>query len=445
MAPWRPVLDFYLSAYDFLLSTFGLEILSFLSRNSLSDPEFRKGRLGFYPNLPGRDGPRVWFHAVSVGEVTGAVPTLLAFRKKVPEAMVVLTTGTPQGLRFARTQLPPDVAVFPFPLDFSKSVARALSTLRPDLFVAFETEFWPNFYGQLSARGIPALLLNGRISESSGRLYRFLSPLFRPVFRQFERMAMHSEEDVLRALRIGAPAGKVQVLGSSKYDGLRTKARPENAAHWKNLLKIGEGVPVVLGGSLRESECIQLMQVFLRLQASRPNLLGIFAPRHMHNIPRMVEWLARKQAPYNLLTEVEAGSRPRTAPVVLVDRIGALFDLYSAGDLIFCGGTLVPVGGHNILEPAAWSRPVFYGPHLKKILHEHRILRGFGGSFPVSDADDLFRLWDRWLADLDGLREHGRRAREALESLAGVVDRQVDLIVELLERRLGESNSNAKA
>ena len=116
---------------------------------------------------------------------------------------------------------------------------------------------------------------------------------------------------------------------------------------------------------------------------SSAGLLGIFAPRHMKNIPKMCEWLANENIPYDLLTQIEDGSRARTAPVVLVDRIGALFEIYSVGDLIFCGGTFEPVGGHNILEPAAWSKAVFYGPHLKKVLYEHRILRDSGGSFLV--------------------------------------------------------------
>ena len=160
------------------------------------------------------------------------------------------------------------------------------------------------------------------------------------------------------------------------------------------------------------------------------DLLGIFAPRHTKNIPKMCEWLENENVPFDLLTQIEDGSRARTAPVVLVDRIGVLFELYSVGDLIFCGGTFEPVGGHNILEPAAWSKAVFYGPHLKKVLYEHRILRGFGGSFLALDPDDLVAGWKKWLGDLDGLRKNGAAANKALNSLKGVVDRQLELILE---------------
>jgi 3-deoxy-D-manno-octulosonic-acid transferase len=154
----------------------------------------------------------------------------------------------------------------------------------------------------------------------------------------------------------------------------------------------------------------------------------------MENIPKMSGWLEKENIAYDLLTRIESGTCARTAPVVLVDRIGALFDIYSVGDLIFCGGTFEPVGGHNILEPAAWSKAVFYGPHLKKVLHEHRILRDFGGSFLVLDPGDLFSQWKKWLGDIDGLRKYGEAANKALNSFKGVVGRQVELILESLPK-----------
>jgi len=148
----------------------------------------------------------------------------------------------------------------------------------------------------------------------------------------------------------------------------------------------------------------------------------------------MIDWLREKNISYDLLSQIENGSRTRSASVVLVDRIGVLFEIYSVGDLIFCGGTFEPVGGHNILEPAAWSRAVFYGPHLKKVLHEHRILSNFGGSFIATGPDELLSQWQEWLGDLEGLRKRGEAANRALNSLKGVVDRQVELILNSLTR-----------
>jgi 3-deoxy-D-manno-octulosonic-acid transferase len=144
-------------------------------------------------------------------------------------------------------------------------------------------------------------------------------------------------------------------------------------------------------------------------------------------------------AGWSWLLLVFGKSYPRRAPgreaVVLVDRIGILFELYGIGDLIFCGGTLEPVGGHNILEPAAWGKAVFYGPNVQKVQHEHLTLRSFGGSFEVRDADELLEVWSTWMGRLDILRRHGERAAQALESLGGVVPRQVRLIQSVLAGR----------
>ncbi len=402
----------------------------------MKDPEFRKGRLGYIDGTPDPDrSPRIWFHAVSVGEVTGAVPTLVALMQKLPDAGFFLSAGTPQGVRFAREQVPKRVAVFPFPLDFPKCVSRAVAVVRPDLFVAFETEFWPNFYRRLALGNIPALLLNGRVSESSERFYSYFSPLLDPVFERFHRLAMRSGEDAERVVRIGAPPEKVLVLGSSKYEGLHQKARPERAEFWKNLLRLHGESPVIVGGSLRGSECFKIPRIFNELRKTSPDIVGIFAPRHLYNIPKMVRLLCDMKLGYDLLSDIEAGRKQRTAPVVLVDRIGVLFEIYSVGDLIFCGGTLESVGGHNILEPAAWGKTVFYGPYLKKVNHEHRILNSFGGSFPVADEEYLLAEWKKLIVKPDELENRGLHAAEALGTFRGVVNRQVELILEILLKR----------
>jgi 3-deoxy-D-manno-octulosonic-acid transferase len=243
---------------------------------------------------------------------------------------------------------------------------------------------------------------------------------------------MHSEEDRENIVALGVPPGRTLVLGSSKYDGLMAKAHPEKAARWRKLLEIPPGLPVVVGGSLRRSECTRILEIFLALQRAEPQLVGLFAPRHMDRIPQMVEWLQGRGAAFQLLTDLENGKEARRSSIVLVDRIGVLFEIYSLGDLIFCGGTFEPIGGHNILEPAAWGKPVFYGPHLQKVLYEHNILQSFEGSFLVRDAQDLLGQWSHWVQDLSGLEVHGKRAAEALTKLGGVAARQVELIMDAL-------------
>jgi len=182
-------------------------------------------------------------------------------------------------------------------------------------------------------------------------------------------------------------------------------------------------------------ECIQLLEVFHSLQQVAPQLIGIFAPRHMAQIPEMARWLDDHKIAFQLLSQIESRRERRTSSVVLVDRIGILFELYALGDLIFCGGTLEPFGGHNILEPAAWGKPVFYGPHLQKVADEHNILQAFKASFLVQDSADLLGQWSYWIQHLSELRKIGDNAKGALLKLSGVSARQVEIIMTALSKR----------
>ena len=429
--------------YNLLLNTAGRGLLPWLWSRTDEDPVFRRGRLGYYDGEPARAGqPRLWFHAASVGEVTGATAILAAIHERLPQAAICLTVGTRQGFRFARAQLPEWAQVLPFPLDFPKALERAYGYLQPDLYIALESEFWPNLFSLLRNRQVPALLLNGRLSSRSAQFYTLLKPLFQPIFAQFRWLAMHSEEDLRNILAVGADPQRGMVLGSAKYDGLLAKADPDKCGRWRDLLKISADLPVIIGGSLRGMECTELLRIFQTLARDRSDLVGIFVPRHLHQIQPMAHWLEQQGMPFQYLSQLERNGQPRSAPVVLVDRIGILFELYALGDLIFCGGTLEPIGGHNILEPAAWQKPVFYGPHLKKVSNEHKILQHFGGSFLARDGNELCRLWSRWLGDRNELQAHGRQARAALLRLGGVVDKQADLIMAALPQSVSAVPAN---
>lgn len=425
--------------YNLLLYTVGWGMLPLMLSKAGDDAAFRKGRLGFYSGQihqsHGRQRPRVWFHASSVGEVTGAVPIIQLLHQRMGHAEIFLTVATPQGYRFAREKLPAWVQVLAFPLDYPHILGRAFDHIRPDIFVALESEFWPNLYYLLQRRQVPTVLLNGRLSAHSARTYRKLGPLFKPIFRQFRWLAMHSEEDRRNVLQLGASDARTLVLGSSKYEGLLARARPEAPAQWHKLLRIDPSTPVLVGGSLRRAECVELPHIYQRLAAIEPNLVAILAPRHLEQAPLMAQRMTAEGIEFQLLTQLENGAQSRQAPVILVDRIGALFELYSLGSLIFVGGTLVDIGGHNILEPAVWQKPVFYGPHLQKVDYEHKILQVFGGSFLVNNFSELLNSWSRWITNLPGLKAHGEKAVLALEQLRGVVTKQVDLITTTLRSK----------
>jgi 3-deoxy-D-manno-octulosonic-acid transferase len=411
-----------------------------LSEGFKREAPFWEGRLGVYG--PSRSSiltgkPRFWFHAASIGEVTGAVATLHLLRRRCPSASICLTVGTPQGLRFAREQLGDTATVLPFPLDFPWVLKRAMDALQPDLYVALESEFWPSLFGFLRRYQVPAVLLNGRLSRRSARRYALLRPLYRPIFQQFRWLAMHSPADRERALLLGAAPERVQVLGSAKYDRLLTRTLQGNQTYWRRILRLQPDTLVLVGGSLRRSECTTLLHIFQQLSATLPRLLGIFAPRHLHRLPSMIEWLRARQIPFQLLSNLRQEGQVREASVILVDQMGVLFDLYALGHLIFCGGTLEPIGGHNILEPAVWGKPVFYGPHLESVEEEHTLLQNSGGGRLVPDASALLQEWRHWAGNLSELMALGERARGVIQELGGVAEKQVDLLLASLHNANG--------
>lgn len=405
----------------------------FLHAKLRTEPLFWHGRLGRYilPELNSRFY-RVWFHAASVGEVTGAIPIVEDLRDRRPDIHVFLTVSTPQGFRFAHSNLASRAHILPFPLDFPVALRKAYEMIRPTLYVGLEGEFWPNLFFFLHNFKVPTILLNGRMSKRSARFYSFLAPLFSPIFKQFSSLAMHSEDDREKILRLGAPPDRTLVLGSSKYDALFVRSNASNAERWRKVLGISNTHRVLVGGSLRRSECTDLLNIFSDLKTTAPNLIGIFAPRHLEQIPRMIRWLQNQNIPFELLSEIEKPAVRRRTSVVLVNRMGVLFDLYALGDLIFCGGTFEPVGAHNIMEPTAWGKAVFYGPYIENVSIEHKLLQNHGGSFVAKDPADLLRQWNYWINQLPQLHVHGQKARKALNTLAGVASQQVDLIISAL-------------
>lgn len=401
----------------------------------MQDREFWLGRLAVYRLAVRSGSPRLWLHASSVGEVTGAMACVFDLRRHLPECSLVLTVGTLQGFRFARRQLGPWVDVFALPLDLPWMALRAWRHFRPDLYLGFESEYWPCLLWLLNRKGTPAIVLNGRLSERSSRFYAKFPSLFRPLFRQYRWLAMITDADRRHALRLGASPDRIRVLGSSKYDTLVARAQLPPTHPWKRILRCREKTPVLIGGSLRGRECHWLLETFLALRATATDLMGIFAPRHLHRIDEMARYLKDKGVGYHRLSDLVAGQQTRREAIVLVDRIGVLFELYAFGDLIFCGGTLEPIGGHNIVEPAAWGKPVTYGPHVDKVTREHQVLQSANASQVVADPACLTRAWRERLLDLRRQPVSGCEPRQALRVLGGVAAEQTALILETLNRQ----------
>jgi 3-deoxy-D-manno-octulosonic-acid transferase len=301
------------------------------------------------------------------------------------------------------------------------------------VIVCLETELWPNFLGEAQRLAIPTVLLNGRISERSFPRYRKLRWLLAPLLRGLAGMAMISRADAERIIAMGAPAERVFVAGSMKGAGLLERAEAPRAESLRRTLQLSPDQPVMVAGSIRDQELTWLPEVFMDLVRERPDLVGIFAPRHLTRLGRLEEWFDRHGVPYQRYSRLAEGQEVRRTGVILVDRVGDLFDLYGLGHLAFCGGSLVPLGGQNVLEPAAWGKVVFYGPHMENFLEERRLLEEGGCGISVRSRDDLLERMRHHLSHRDELGLRGSRARAALMGRDLVALRQGEMVCEALD------------
>jgi 3-deoxy-D-manno-octulosonic-acid transferase len=391
-------------------------------------------RLGFVrvpPRAP--DRPRFWVHAVSVGEVMAAVPLVEALRGRWPEADVILSTVTATGDRVARTRLGEAVTAITFPLDFPGATRRAVRRVAPTCFVGLETELWPNFLRALHRAGIPAVLANGRISDRSYRRYRRVRPLFRRVLDDVRLFCMQSEEDARRVIRLGAGPERVVVTGNLKMELPAGESGTEQL--WRRLLHLG-AAPVLVAGSTHRGEESAVLEAFRAARPAAEGLRLVLAPRHPERVEE-VESLVSAQG-LRVVRRSRVGASDG-AEVILLDSVGELAGLYAVADVIFVGGSLVPVGGHNVIEPARHAKPIVFGPHMTNFREAAALLLAAGGGVQVRDAAELGAAVRRLLEDQATRRRLGSAAWGAVQAHQGACVRTVAALEGLLETRAGEA------
>ena len=374
-------------------------------------------------------GERFWIHAVSVGEVMAAVPLVQALRTRWPEVPVVVSTVTGTGQRVARARLGEAAAVFAFPLDFPGATRRAVRRVRPRCFVALETEIWPNLLRALARAGIPAALANGRISDRSYRRYCWVRPLFCRVLAQIGLFAMQSDEDARRIISLGARPEVVLVTGNLKMEAPAAPAGAERL--WRRLLHLG-GDRVFVAGSTHRGEEAPVLDAFVEARAQAGALRLILAPRHPERVDEVEALCGERSLSTVRRSRMDSGS---AAGVILLDTVGELADLYAVADVIFVGGSLVPVGGHNVIEPALRAKPVIFGPHMSNFRAAAALLLAEGGGVQVTDGPDLAGTLVALLLDGDRRLALGQRAWAAVRRHQGACARTVAALEALLERR----------
>lgn len=365
----------------------------------------------------------VWVHAVSVGEVNAAAPLVNALLAERPDLRLLVTTITPTGSARVRALWGERVAHVYLPYDLSGAVRRFLAHFRPGLALIMETELWPNLLFCCRDHGIPAYLVNARLSERSLRGYRVLRPLVGRALRTLARVAAQSDADGARFVRLGAEPGKVGVLGNLKFDTPADPATRALAAAFRE--RVGQR-PAWIAASTHVEEEAAVVAIHRRLRERWPDLLLLWAPRHPERFRAVAQ--ASLEAGWRVATRQLTHWPDRGDDVFVIDTLGELMGFYACAEVAFVGGSLQPVGGHNLLEPAAVGAAIVTGPHLHNFSDIAAQLDAAGALRIGADADAVGAAVEALLADA-GLREQMTRAGERLvREGRGALLRTLDMI-----------------
>ncbi len=378
--------------------------------------------------------PRLWLHAVSVGEVTAAAPIAAALRDRFPGACIVLSTSTETGQGMARKLVSAATAHIYYPLDLPCVVRKVLDRIRPDLFIPVETELWPNFIRICRERGTRIVMVNGRISPRSFGRYRATRFFWRGILGSLDDAGVISPTDGERLAAIGMPPQRIHVLGNAKYDGLAARVSPELEREIAGRLGIAPGEEVLVAGSTLEGEESVVLDVYRRLLEIRPDFRLILVPRHIERGDAVAGFIRAAGFECIRMSEIAAGKSRGGERIVLVDVIGELFKVYSLATVVFCGGSLVPRGGQNLLEAAAWGKVVFHGPHMEDFREERALLEEAGAGILIRNTDELFAGIRGLLEDPERLREKGEAGRRAVAANRGASARYAALIADVALR-----------
>ena len=390
-------------------------------------------RLGYLPvsfNLDGDES--IWVHAVSVGEVLSARPLVSELRARYPKLRLFLSTTTLTGQQLARRSVSDVDAVFYFPFDWGFTARRTLNVVKPRLFVMMETEIWPNLLRECRRRRIRTVMVNGRISYRSFPRYRLIRPFIKRVLSDVDRFCVQGEETSRRLVELGADPARITLTGSLKFDSLETSPTPgRGRERVLRFFRIPPNRPVIIAGSTLKGEEEPVIRAFNRVRASGGNPLLVVAARHPERFEE-VERLCRHEGLSAVRrTELPIDAEPRADAVVL-DTIGELAQLYQVATVVFVGGSLVPAGGHNILEPALYGKPIVFGPHMQNFGEIAEAFVSNGAAIQVRSGSELQDVVVSLVGDPVRRARLGAAAKALVESNRGARDRTLAVIRDLM-------------
>ena len=426
--------------YDALLLVAALFLIPYYLLRALRYGKVRQGireRFGFFS--PGRLAPIAdrevfWIHAASVGEARAAIPLVQALRRDFPEVALVFTSVTETGHEIACKIPQLDLCLFS-PFDLSWVVRRVLGRLRPALVIIVETEIWPNFVRLAQGRGVPVVLVNGRISDRSFPRYRLGRFFLAPILSKFSAFCMQTDLDAERVRQMGAPQDRIEVTRNLKFDMAAALPDAARVHALKKEYRLPEGAFVWVAGSTHAGEEEGVVSIYRELQGSGSRLALVLVPRHPERCRALAEQLRSEEGAVILRSELGA-RQSCLAPgdILLVDGIGELMRLYALADLVFVGGSMVPVGGHNVLEAALLKKPVLFGPYMHNFKEIAKLLETADGGVCVSGWEDLGRETERMLQHDEERRRMGDNGYALLQSNSGATERTLAALRRVLKR-----------
>lgn len=381
------------SLYSFFVTALFILALPVAFPLALLRKKYRTGlpqRLGFGLDgvVPAKSAPRVWMHASSVGEVQAAKALISELMAQVQEVDIVVSTMTSHGRHVAIEQLPSTVCCIISPLDIPFITARTVRKIQPDVYVCLETELWPSILKTLNKAGVDVLLLNGRMSVRSLVTYTYFKRFFREVLANFNRMAFISTADMKRFVSLGADQSKCRVSGNVKYDLPLPEHKDRMVEEFRRMLFLQDRSTVFISGSTHTGEEDILAGLYKQMSEKIDNFIWMTAPRHLERLASIESALTDQKLNYERYTELKQGKK-REHNIILIDVMGELANLYSLADYVFCGGSLVEKGGHNIMEAALWDKAVFYGPYMNDYKDAVALLEFGQAGIKVQNADEL--------------------------------------------------------
>ncbi|MFH1791603.1 MAG: 3-deoxy-D-manno-octulosonic acid transferase [Candidatus Omnitrophota bacterium] len=417
-------------AYDAAFLAFSFIYLPYLILKGKAHADFGQ-RFGILPDaLKGGREKTVWVHTVSVGEVMAASVFVKELAAALPGYRVVVSTTTRTGQETAKKILT-GIRTFYFPLDFQITVRKTVDFIKPDLFVVFETELWPNLITELYRRKVPVFLVNGRISDRSFSGYRLLRPFLSPVLGMFKLLMMQTADDAARMKAIGAPAGRIVVTGNVKYDTESASEAPGGQGIDRGSFGISHDEKLIVCGSTHRGEEEVILSAYAGLLKAYPGLRLLLAPRHVERADEVDDLCREKGFTPARVSKKEPGDAAGAVkPVIILDTIGQLARVYGMADIVFVGGSLVKKGGHNIIEPAQFSKPIIFGPHMSNFRNMAERFVKRRAAVMLAAPEDLEGAVAGLISDRAGMDAMGENARKLVEENKGAVGRALRLISE---------------